>query len=159
MLVTIPDEVAKGYLAMAERQGRSLDAVVSAQLERFVEHAPGAGRCYTFSGPILERLENALGKTPTRSAKDVCSRVEQLAAISFGHLRFDFSSGQLAEIDRMASRQRKTPRQFVEEILHQMEGQFFNYVGGPAAPVRAKVVPVADLTPVGPDEGGSDAPA
>lgn len=157
MLVTIPDGLAKTYMEMSKIQGRSLDDVVTAQLTRFKDHTPGAGRCYVFSGPLLERVETALGKTITRSERDLCSRVEQLAAISFGHLRFDFSPGQLAEIDRMSTRRGMSPRLYVENIVRQMEGQFFNHVGGPAKPLPPKTPPaVVDLTPLGPSEGGGE---
>lgn len=140
MKVTIPDPVLEKYHAMADAQGRPIEAILADQLDRFADHAPGAGRCYVFSGPLLDRLEKALGNSLTRSARDLCARAEGLAALSFGHIRLDFSTGQLTEIDYMAKRQGISPRELATRIIRQIEGQFFHHLGG-AADVRHAPAP------------------
>lgn len=129
MRITIPDDLADVYVAYATRQNRSLDTVIEAQLSKFKALEPGK-RTLTIGGEVTQRLETALGGLPIRTPNDLVTRVEDLAAISFQHIRLDFSPAHLAELAHRAERQGKSVETLVIETVDRMAHEFFWQSGG-----------------------------
>lgn len=129
MRLTIPDEILDPYQALADQAGVSLEQIVSQHLERFAEVAP-TDRHFVLSGELLDRVEACTGRLPARSARELVAKVENVAAgISFGHIRLDFSPGQLRELEYRAARQGRSVKALVEETIRSMEGLFFHQLG------------------------------
>jgi len=138
MRVTIPDEVLDPYLAMADRTGRTIEATVTEQLDRWAAVPPEAV-VIPLIGQGLERAQQATGGLPFRDAEDAVTRIESLASITFHNIHLDFSQQQLKELEHRAERQGKTVAQLAGEMIAQITTEFFWSVPpGPAAePVPA----------------------
>jgi hypothetical protein len=119
--VTIPDHLFEHYQAIADRQGRPLDAVIEAQLSRF-QHCPPGERTLAMN---VEKVEKVLGGTPIRDGQDLLTRLEHLAGITFHGIRLDFSPAQLEELARRASREGKSVEELAAQIAEQLNRQFF----------------------------------
>jgi len=127
MKISIPDALADTYQAYADQQGRSLDLVVTAQLEKFQRVVPGkAVVIVTPSDQAI--LEKRLGG-PVTSGGDIVARVDRLASISFAGIHLDFTPGQKVELASRAARLGIAVPELVKRIVSQLESQFFT--GGP----------------------------
>lgn len=131
MRITIPDPLADVYQAIADRQGRSLDAVVEAQLARF-QHCPPGERTVAIK---LEAAEAILGGLPLRDGPDLLKRMQALTGVTFHGVRLDFTPGQLSELARRAEREGKSVEALAQGIIEQLNRQFF-WGAEPASAVR-----------------------
>ena len=100
MLVQVPDHVAQTYLEYAEKTGRTINGVISAQLERFKALQPGR-RCIVVP---IDEAEKLLGGLPIQGEVDLLYRVGQLASISYGGIKLELSIAQLKELEHRAQR-------------------------------------------------------
>lgn len=133
MRVTITDKTAERYQAYADEQGRALDAVLEAQLVRFVALPPGKKVIVVAAA----EAQAIVGGTPILNGTDLLARVSQLASLSFHHIRLDFSPAQLAELEHRARRQGKSVETLAEEITKAILRDFFWASGGGEAAVSA----------------------
>jgi len=124
MRITLPDAVADAYLAYAEKQGRPVEAVLTAQLQRFQAVEPGS-RTIVLGGALTEQLSTMLGGFPIQSAEDLVRKVNELAAVSFQHIRLDFSPSHLRELAHRAERQGKPVEDIIQDVVRQLADQFF----------------------------------
>lgn len=131
MRVTIPDTLADVYQAIATRQGRPMDEVITAQLTRFAHCPPGERACAV----NLVEVEKLIGNLPIRDGHDLLKRIGDLAAIHFHGIRLDFTPGQLEELQRRAAREEKSVEALAQEIVEQLNRQFF-WGAEPATAVR-----------------------
>lgn len=137
MRITIPDAIIDHYQAHADRQGRTLDQTVTAQLARFRELPPGAPAVIV-GGDLLARIETYLGAGPIADGTDLAAKVERLAGVTFHGVHLDFSPSQLEELKYRAERQGRTVESLCVEIVKQMQEQWFWGAGaGEAAVVKA----------------------
>ena len=137
MRITLPDDLADLYLAYATKQGRPLDDVIAAQLKKFKSLEPGKASL-TIGGEATSKLEAATGGLPLRNAEDLVARVERLAAISFQHIRLDFSLSHLEELAYRAERQGKSVETLIIETAERIREELFWGSGaGEAVLVRA----------------------
>src|SRR5690242_19509027 len=104
MRITIPDALADQYDAMATTQGRTLDQVITAQLERFAAYAPGT-RVILVDDATCRVLEQRLGGGSISTTQDLTHKLQQLAGVKFRNQQFDFNPAQLAELEHRATRQ------------------------------------------------------
>ena len=134
MRVTIPDALADQYQAFADRQGRTLDEVITAQLTRFVGLAPGR-RAVVVDEPTLVALDKRFGNIPIKDGADLAQKVLTLAGVKFRNLQFDLSTQQLAELAHRADRQGRKVEDLVLDIFRSLQDQFFHSSGGGVAKV------------------------
>lgn len=136
MLVQIPDHVALPYQEMADASGRTLNGVISAQLERFKSLHPGKRAIVV----DVEKAEKLLGGLPIVGGADLLHRISQLASLSFGPIRLDLNPAQLAELEHRADRQGKPVDQLVKEMAEVILRDLFWANGaGPAKDPSASV--------------------
>lgn len=166
MRITIPDTLADVYAEIASTQGRSLDDVVTAQLDRFQRLTPGT-RAVVIGGALLDHLDELLG-SHLRDGQDLATKVSRLAAITFHNVKLDFTPSQLEELARRADRRGKTVEQLAREIIRDLSEQFFwgyrpeaaSAEHVPAAPTPVKVIANDRVVaPVIVEEHESPAPA
>lgn len=129
MRVTLTDPVCDAYDAFATKQGRSLDEVIEAQLARFKTLEPGK-RAIVIGPAEIEALTLALGGLSIKSGADLVAKVNELAAVSFHHIRLNFSPNHLAELANRAERQGKPVEMLIRETVDRMGEQFFWQMGG-----------------------------
>lgn len=134
MKVSITDAVADPYLAIAEKQGRSVDVVVDAQLKRF-SHLPPGEKAIVLGGQDLLALEERL-RGPIRDGIDLADKVARLAGVRFRNIQLDFSATQLEELTRRATRQGRPVDTLVQEIVAAIVDQFFYTSGDGVALVK-----------------------
>lgn len=82
-------------------------------------------RVVVLTGEPLQQIEQTLRGGALKSPEDLVKRVQSWAGITIGGIRLDFSPAQLEEIGVRAAKQGKTPKEIVEDIVHQMESAFF----------------------------------
>lgn len=74
----------------------------------------------------LAEIAAHLGRqTSLRSYTDVLAAIDRLAGLSFGHLRFDFSAGQLEEMERRAARESMPAAEYAARVFRALTAQFF----------------------------------
>lgn len=120
----LSDEVAEVYSSRL-RPNQSLDQILRIQLERFQEIDP-RDRVLIVLPPERSRLEELTTRLPLTTIADLIQRVEALAELSIGGIRFLWTPRQYAELKDKAERWRMTPRQYAERIVRQLEEQFFS---------------------------------
>lgn len=129
MIVTVPDHIVLPYMEYADKTGRTLNGVISAQLERFKALQPGR-RCIVVP---LDEAEKLLGGLPIQGEVDLLYRVSQLASISYGGVKLELSIAQLKELEHRASRQGKSVQSMLEGVARELEKHLFWGTGGGAA--------------------------
>jgi hypothetical protein len=146
MRITIADTTADAYQAFATKQGRPLDQIVETQLARFRTLEPGTP-AIVIGGESLERLTIALGGLSIRDGADLATKVDDLAAVSFQHIRLNFSPQHLAELQHRAERQGKSVESLVIDTVNKMAEDFFwRSGGGESVLVPAPVPSAAEAT-------------
>lgn len=141
MRVTLADTTVDVYEQYATKQGRPVDQVIEAQLNRFKRLEPGT-KAVVVNAEMLESLSVALGGLPIKDAADLCAKVEELAAVSFQHIRLDFSPKHLAQLADRAERQGKPVEQVIQDVVKTMAEQFFWHSGGGEAVLVRPAPPV-----------------
>ncbi len=124
MNVKIPDDLALDLEAIAQTHKLSLDAYVTKQLTRF-GRVPVTQRIVLLTGEDLQAIETQLAGGFLSGGADLRARIARWAGITIGGIRLNFSEAQLAEIQHRAERQGKPPAVLVQEIVQQMEQNFF----------------------------------
>jgi hypothetical protein len=127
--IQLPDEVAEKYAARL-RPSQTLDQVLAIQLERFADADP-RDRILLVLPVERAQLEALTTHLPLTSAADLVKRVEELAELSVGRIRFRFTPKQWNELKHRAERWRMTPKQFAEKIVRQLEEGFFTEMPRP----------------------------
>lgn len=124
MRVTIPDELADAIAAKLQKT-QTLDGEVI-RLLRFCEHVPATETPLLLHNAQLGELGRILGREASlRSFTDIVAAVNFLAGLSFGHLRFQFSAGQLAELQRRAEREHMSVDEYTARVLRSLCQSFF----------------------------------
>jgi hypothetical protein len=129
MRVTLADTTVDAYEAFAKKQGKPVDQVIEHQLARFKTLEPGT-RAVVIGKDDIEKLTIALGGIPVKDAADLVARVENLAAVSFQHIRLNFSPQHLAELAHRAERQGKSVEAVIRDTVNRMAEDFFWKSGG-----------------------------
>lgn len=124
MQISLPDDLYAEYDAAAKRARLSTPSLIARTLARMAA-TPITQRQLVLTGLVLEQVERTLGGGSLLSPEDLLTRTRALASISIGDIRLNFSPGQLAEIAHRAEKQGKSPQVIVEEIVKQMEENFF----------------------------------
>lgn len=124
MLVSLNDATIAKYQAAAAKAKIPLEALLERQLARFGD-VPVTERLLVLSGDALEALERQLSGGQLKSPQDLVTRVHRWAGITIGGIRLNFSEAQLEEIAVRATKQGKAPKEIVQDIVRQMEDQFF----------------------------------
>lgn len=130
MRVTIPDELGDAIVAKLQKT-QTLDGEVT-RLLHLCEHVPATETPLLLHNAQLGELGRVLGRESSlRSFTDILAAVNVLAGLSFGHLRFQFSAGQLAELQRRADRERMSVDEYTARVLRSLCLSFFT-----SAPAR-----------------------
>lgn len=124
MYVSLPDPLALKYQQAADAAKIPLEQLLVRQLERFGD-TPVSERLLVIKGPELEALETTFRGGQIRTPQDLVKRVHAWAGITIGGIRLDFSPAQLEEIGIRAAKQGKTPKEIVQDIVAQLQDQFF----------------------------------
>jgi hypothetical protein len=146
----LDDDLAEQYQAHC-RPGQALEQILQIQLKRFASVAP-KDRVVLILPPERVRLEEFTNRLPLASAEDLVRRVEALAGLSIGHIRFRWTPSQFRQLQAMAERWRMTPAQYAERIVRQIEEQFFDQNPRPG-PAPAESILVEKLEK--PDAGAA----
>lgn len=128
MRVTIPDQLADVYQAVATKQGLSLDDVVSRQLRRF-QTLIASPRVVVLGPDHLDALELKLHGGQIPSPEDLIAKVSRLAGVSFCGIDLQLTPAQVEELAHRAERQGKSVEALVQEIWEQLAQQFFHSAG------------------------------
>ena len=146
MRITIPDALADVYDAHARRANVALDEIITRQLRSTAGVSP-MGRTVVLGIHTLELLEERLGGGPLVDSADLAQRFTRLASISFEGIDLKLTPNQLAELQRRATRQGKTPAQLIEAIAQVICRDFFDVPdAGPVATPRVEAsVPIPGL--------------
>lgn len=138
MRVTIPDDLADKYAAYAHTQGRSVEAVLCAQLDRFAKLEPGK-KAILIQADVLKALETRLGGYALKDGADLLARIEKLADVKFEGVSLGLSTQQLAELQHRAERTGKPVATLVHDVwLYLAQNLFWHSGGGEAKAPAAK---------------------
>lgn len=144
MRVTIPDDLAEALTARLP-PGALLDAEVTRLLEATKHTTPGVPML-VLNLAQLTTLAEALGRpTQLLSFTDILASLSRLAGLSFGHLRMDFSPGQLEELQRRADREQMPVAEYAVRVVRSITNGFFT-----TAPARGEWVQVQDARDAAP---------
>lgn len=124
MLIQLDDKLALQYQSAADRARVPLQKFLERQLAKFGE-VPAGQRALVLTGEALEEVDRLLGIGSTRDGASLVSAISAYAGIRIGDIRLQFSPGQLAEIQHRAEKQGKTPQAVAEDIITQLNAQFF----------------------------------
>jgi hypothetical protein len=120
---------------LAVARGKDPEAVAHEILRAALKDLPTDGRYVVVSGLDLEGLETILSGGSVLNALDLLRKVERLAGITFNNIRFEFTPGQLEEIQRRAERLGLTAEELCRRTVRKMEELFFTHLGVGAAGV------------------------
>lgn len=123
MRVTIPDDLADAIQAKLSK-AQNLDGEVT-RLLAACSSVPAGGLVIVLGPDRINELAKILGRPSLQSYGDLLTTVERLAALSFGHIRFDFSPGQLSEIEHRATREGMTVEEYASRIIRSLTSSFF----------------------------------
>lgn len=124
MILHIDDTLYAQYAAAAQQARRPVHEVIEQQLTRFVAYPP-TRRALLVSDEGIAQIEKALRGGSITTERGLLDRIENWAGVTIGHVRLDFSPEQLREIGVRAQKQNKQPKQVVEDIVGQLQEQFF----------------------------------
>jgi hypothetical protein len=113
---------------LARQQERDLELSASQHLANALISIPSEGRYAVLSQKELQQLEDLLGGGSILNGDDLLKKVQRLAGITYGHIRLQFSPGQLEDLKRKADRQGKTVEQLVEQMAPRIHEQFFGLI-------------------------------
>jgi hypothetical protein len=82
-------------------------------------------RSLQITGAERDRLEATTGVGSTRTAADLITAVERLAAISIGTIRVDFTPGQLEEIAYRAKKRGRSVEQELRAVVDRIKEDLF----------------------------------
>jgi hypothetical protein len=124
MLIHLDDDLYAAYAAAATAAKRPVREVIEGQLLRFLPYPP-TRRSVVLSEDTLATLEALFRGGSLDTEAKVVERMQAWAGITIGHVRLDFSPEQLREVGVRATKQNKAPREVVEDIVAQLQDQFF----------------------------------
>jgi hypothetical protein len=104
------------------RDGQLIDVCDDAHLASgYIEIQEG-----TFlSRALCVRIENTTGIGTTRSPEELAKAIERLATIQIGHVKIDFTPGQLSEIRHRAEKRGLSVKQEIERIVDRIRDEIF----------------------------------
>lgn len=138
-VTTIPDAVLDAYQTYADRQGTSLDQVISNQLRRFSRLEPGK-TAVVIPAELSAALAERLGGLPLKDGTDLLARLTALAGITFADIRIPLTIAQTEELAYRAQRQGRPVEALVKEVVDRItQDLFWASGGGSAAAPLAKV--------------------
>jgi hypothetical protein len=120
----LEDSLAEQYQSLC-RSGQPLEQILQIQLKRFASVDPKL-RVLLILPEHRARLEEITTRIPLTTADDLVRRVEILAELSIGRIRFRWTPHQFRQLQSLAERWRMTPSQYAERIVRQIEEQFFD---------------------------------
>lgn len=123
-LISLDDAIVAKYLAHAQATRLPIAKLLERQLDRFSD-TPITQRLVVLTGDHLQQIETALGGGSLTDSADLLRRVHRWAGITIGDIRLDFSPAQLMEIQVRAAKQGKTPEAIAQDIVAQLQEQFF----------------------------------
>ncbi len=124
MRLVIDDTIVAPYEAMAEKQGRSVEEVVNAQLKRFAGLTPGE-KAVVVGAKALDDLAPPLGGRPIKDGADLVDRLAQVSSIKFEGKDIQLTVTQKAELQRRAERQGRPVAALVDDIWRKFQQDFF----------------------------------
>lgn len=127
--VTIVQASVEKLHDLAALRGHDLELTASQVLMAGLDSLPTHGRAVVIDQATLQGLEAILGGGSILHQQDLTQKVHRLAGISFGHVRLDFTPGQLEEIDSRASRLSMTGEELIRRTARKMEELFFTHLG------------------------------
>jgi hypothetical protein len=123
MRVTIPDDLADA-LQHKLSPAQDLDKEVT-RLLGAAAHVPAGGTVMILNAEQLNDLARRLGRPSLKSYADLVGSLDRLAALSFGHVRMNFSPGQLEEIEHRATREGIPVAEYAARVIRSLTGNFF----------------------------------
>jgi hypothetical protein len=126
MRITLPDEVADQYFSFAGAHGVPIETAMIRQLQR-LSNADPYEKIVVLGGDDLLRLAERLHGGDVQSAKDLVTKVERLASISFEGVNLQLTPAQLEEL-QPARAPGKTVEERVKEI-DRLATDFFHTAG------------------------------
>lgn len=124
VLVQLDDRLIARYHAHAEAAHIPLEKLLARQLARFAD-TPITQRVLALTGEPLEQIDQLLGLGATATPEALLAAIRAFAGITIGDIRLAFSPAQLDEISHRAAKQGRTPQAVVEDIVAQLESNFF----------------------------------
>ena len=142
----LEDSLAEQYQAWC-RPGQALEQLLQIQLKRYASVDPKL-RVVLLLPEHRARIEELTTRMPLVTGEDLVRRIEALAGLSIGHIRFRWTPAQFRQLQHLAERWRMTPAQYAEKIVRQIEEQFFDQhprdrVAAPAEPIVVEDKPNA----------------
>jgi hypothetical protein len=136
MRITIPDDLADQYQLQADAQHKSLDQIITAQLQRHVAHPPGIPLIIV--GKLAaQAIAERTGGIPLKDDADVVKRFDRLAGISFRKKNIDLSPAQLEDLAARATRQGRSIEKLIEEIYQRVREEFHLATGAPTPQAKS----------------------
>ena len=127
--VAVADTTMDVLQEIARTTQRDPETVAARVLEGAARILPQQGRYLVVDGADLDVLEQIFSGGSVLNSADLRRKVERLAGISFGHVRLEFSPGQLEEIAHRAERQGLSPEELIRRCAKKMEELFFTHLG------------------------------
>lgn len=132
-LTTLRIQVNEDGLAklqdLAQRKAKDLEVVAAYLLRDALKELPLDQRYLVTTGAELEALETILSGGHLLNSVDLLRKVERLAGVTFNNIRFEFTPGQLEEIQRRAERLGLTAEELCRRTVVKMEELFFTHLG------------------------------
>jgi hypothetical protein len=122
--LTLPDDAVEKYQSRL-RPTQSLEQVLTLQLLRFANVDP-RDRIIIIGPEERGQLEEATTRLPLTTAADLVKRVQALAEVSIGQVRFRWTPRQYAELKAKAERWGMPVRDYAEKVVRQIEEGFFS---------------------------------
>lgn len=137
MRITIADETAEAYEAVAAAQSRPLDAVLDAQLARFT-HCPPGQPALVLGPAERARLATALGVPVEQlhTTDELVRKVEAHGQLKFENVTLPLTPTQKAELAARAAREETSVKVLTQRILDTILADFL-WTAGPATPLTS----------------------
>jgi hypothetical protein len=114
---------------LASLRNRDLETVAAEVLRAALRDLPLDGRYVVITGDELDRLEGILSGGSILNSIDLFRKVERLAGITFNNVRFEFTPGQLEELQSRADRLGLTVDELCRRTVAKMQELFFTHLG------------------------------
>lgn len=127
--VLVTAEAMEHLHRLSATQQQSIELVASRRLRDALKDLPDDGRYILVTGEALDRLEKIFAGGSVLNSIDLLRKVERQAGITFNNIRFEFTPGQLEEIQRRAERLGLTTEELCRRCVQKMEELFFTHLG------------------------------
>lgn len=114
---------------LALLRNRDIETVAAEVLRAALKDLPLDGRYVVVTGDELDRLESILSGGSVLNSIDLFRKVERLAGITFNNIRFEFTPGQLEELQSRADRLGLSTEELCRRTVAKMQELFFTHLG------------------------------